>query len=158
MGEGRKGIDLLAVKKNIQFDEVGRPEAVHVPIEGRVAFRDGFEFVVEIDDNLAERHVKEKLHAVAGDILLLDEFTAFAETEGHDRTDVVGGSDDRRADIGLLDAVDLCEVGHAGRVMYLYHTAILGIDVIRHVRDGGDDIHIELAIQTLLDDLHVQQA
>ena len=157
VGEGREGIDLLAVEEDIQFDEVGRSEAVHVPIEGGVALGDGFEFVVEIDDDLAERHVEEKLHAVAGDILLLDEFTTFAETECHDRTDVVGGGDDGRADIRLLNAVDLREIRHAGRVMYLDHAAVFGIDVVRDVRDGGDDIHIELAIQPLLDDLHVQE-
>ena len=53
VGEGRERIDLLAVEQYIQFDEVGGAETVHVPVEGRVALGDGFEFVVEINDNLA---------------------------------------------------------------------------------------------------------
>ena len=53
VGEGRERIDLFAVEKDIQFDEVGGTETVHVPVEGRIALGDGFEFVVEINDDLA---------------------------------------------------------------------------------------------------------
>ena len=68
VGEGRERIHLFAVEEDIQFDEVGGAETVHVPIEGRIALGDGFEFVVEINDDLAQRHVEEQFHTVAGDI------------------------------------------------------------------------------------------
>ena len=39
--------------------------------------------------------------------------------------------------------------------MYLLAFALLVIDLVGYVGDGGDDIHPKLSIETLLDDLHV---
>ena len=151
-------IHLFAVEQYIQFDEVRWSETVHMPIEGRIAFGDRFEFVVEVDHDLAQGHIEEQFHTVAADILLFDEFTAFTEAERHNRADEISCRDHRRTYIRLLDPVNLRQIRHAGRVMHLYHTAIFGIDIIGYVRHRGDDVHIEFAIQTLLHDLHVQQA
>ncbi len=41
--------------------------------------------------------------------------------------------------------------------MHLQLLALGGGDVVRHVGDRRNDIHIELPVETLLDDLHVQQ-
>ena len=35
--------------------------------------------------------------------------------------------------------------------------ALLVVDHVRHVRHGRDDVHVELAVQTFLDNLHVQK-
>ena len=42
--------------------------------------------------------------------------------------------------------------------MHLHHAAVFGIDIVTYVRYGGDDIHVELAVEALLDDLHMQQS
>ena len=42
--------------------------------------------------------------------------------------------------------------------MHLGHVSLLVINVIRHVRHSSDDIHIELAVQTLLHNLHMKQS
>ena len=42
--------------------------------------------------------------------------------------------------------------------MYLQLLARGGGDAVRDVGHGGDDVHVELAVETLLDDLHVQQS
>ena len=52
----------------------------------------------------------------------------------------------------------LRQVRHAGGVMYLLQAAILGIDLVTYVRHGSDDIHVKLAVQTFLHNLHMQQA
>ena len=158
VGEGRERIDLFAVEQYIQFDEVGWSETVHMPIKRGIAFRYRLEFVVEVNNDLAERHVEQQLHTVSGYIRLLDQLAAFAEAQGHDRSDIIGYRDDGCPDIRLFDAVYLRQIRHAGRVVYLYHIAVFGIDVITYIRYGGDDVHIELAVEALLDDLHMKQS
>ena len=49
-------------------------------------------------------------------------------------------------------------VGHAARVVYFHDVALLVIYIIRYVGHGGDDVHVELTVQTLLNYLHVEQA
>ncbi len=157
MGEYGEGIDLFAVEEDVELDEVGALEAVGVIVEGGVAFGDALEFVVEVDDYLAEGQVEDEFHTVAGDELLLDEVAALGEAEGHDGTDVLGGGDDAGADDGFLDVVDLYRLRHAGGVVYLADLALLGVYEIGYVGDGGDDVHVELAVQAFLHYLHVEQ-
>ena len=54
--------------------------------------------------------------------------------------------------------VDKCLLGQARRIVHLLYAALLVVHHIRHVGHGGDDVHIELAVQTLLYNLHVQQS
>lgn len=105
MGQGRQCVHALAVEEYVEFDELGCAEVVQVIVKRGIAFRDALELVVKVDDDLAEGHVEYHLHAVARDVFLLDKFAALAEAERHNRADIVGGGDDRRADIGLLDMV-----------------------------------------------------
>ena len=53
--------------------------------------------------------------------------------------------------------VDECEVGQSRRVVHLFRVSLLVIHHVRHVGHGGDDVHVELAVETLLHDFHVQQ-
>ena len=41
--------------------------------------------------------------------------------------------------------------------MHLHHVALRRGDAVRDVGHGGDHVHVELAVEPLLDDLHVQQ-
>ena len=74
----------------------------------------------------------------------------------HHRADVVLRDDDRRADVRLLDALDLG--GHLGRVVHLELLAGLGQHAVGDVRRGHEQVEVELALEPLADDLHVQQA
>ena len=60
------------------------------------------------------------LDAVAGDILLLEELSAFVEAECHDGSDVRRVGDDGGVDVGFFDMVDGHEVGEPGGVVYLF--------------------------------------
>ena len=46
----------------------------------------------------------------------------------------------------------------SGRVVHLHHSAFLRVNLVLHVRHGGYDLHVELARQSLLYNLHVQQS
>ena len=123
-----------------------------------IAFRDGLQFVVEVDDDFCQGHVVIQFHTVARHIFLFDQFAALAQAKGHDVADIVCAGDNRGADIGLLDTVYLGGIGHSGGIVHLAQGAVLVKDVIAHVGHRGDDVHIELAVQTLLHNLHVEQA
>ena len=62
--------------------------------------------------------------------------------------------DDRLADFG-----DLAELGHLGGVLDLDHLALEATEqhLVDHARSRGDEILVELALEPLLHDLHVQQ-
>lgn len=94
MGEGREGVDALAVEENIELDELRLTEVVDMVVEGGIAFGDALELVVEVNDDFPERHVEDKLHTVARDIFLLHELPALGEAERHNRAYIVGGGDD----------------------------------------------------------------
>ena len=98
-----------------------------------------------------------QLHTVTAHVFLIDKLTTLVETELHDRTDKIGSRDDGSSDIRLLDMVDERWIGQSRWVMYLFHTTLLVIYHIGYVRNGGDDIHVELTVQTLLYNLHVEQ-
>ncbi len=125
MSECGEGIYTLAIEEDIEFYEIGGSEIMDMIIERGVALRDRLQFVVEVDHNFAEGHIESDLHAVAGDIFLLDEFATLAKAEGHDRADELSGSDDSGADIWFLDMVDESGVGKTGWVVHLEFIALL---------------------------------
>ena len=49
-------------------------------------------------------------------------------------------------------------VGQLGRAVDLAHLAVGRRHPVEHARRGRDQVHVELALETLLHDLHVQQA
>jgi hypothetical protein len=75
----------------------------------------------------------------------------------HDAADVLGRRHDPRLHVGLLDAVDLGRVGEIARVLEDQERAVGAVHVILHRRHGRDEIEVELALQPLLHDLHVEQ-
>ena len=77
--------------------------------------------------------------------------------ERHDRADVLGRRHDARLDVRLLDAVDHAGVRQLRRALEQLHRAVGVVDVVLDVRHRRHEVQIELALEPLLDDLHVQQ-
>ena len=96
--------------------------------------------------------------AIAGNVFLLHQFAALAQAERHDGADIVRGGNHRSTDIRLFDAVYQGGIGHAAGVVHLGHVSLLVVDVVRHVRHGGNHVHIEFAVQAFLHNLHVEQS
>ena len=99
-----------------------------------------------------------QFHPIAAHVFLLNELATLIQTEGHDRTNIVGCRDDGSANVGLLNMVDERLFGQSRWIVHLLHIALFVVNHIGHVGDGGNDIHIKLSIQTLLNDFHVQQS
>ena len=80
MGKGGQSIHRLTVEQDVELGQLGRTETIDVIVERGISLADGLEFVLEVDDNFAERNHEVQLHTVAADILLLDEFAALVKT------------------------------------------------------------------------------
>ena len=157
MGKGTQGIHRLTVEQNVELHQVGRTEAVYVIIEGSISLGDALQLIIEVDNDFAKRQHEVQLHTVATHILLLNELASLVETKFHDRTNIVARCDDGGADIGFLDMVDHRWVRQSRRIVHLFLAALLVVYHIGYVGHGGDDVHVELAVESFLYDLHVEQ-
>ena len=54
--------------------------------------------------------------------------------------------------------VDCGHVGHTCGVVHLACVAVLVVNHVRHVGHGGNDVHVELAVETFLNYFHVEQS
>ena len=158
IGERRKRIDRFAVEQDVQLDELRRLVSRAVVVERRIAFRNALELVVEVEDDLRKGHVEVDLHAVLRDEGLVFHHAALVDAEFDDVAQKFGLGDDLREDIGFFDLGDLGHFGQSRRVVHLHHVALRRGDAVRHVGHGRDDVHVEFAVEALLNDLHVEQS
>ena len=117
----------------------------------------GLELVEEVEHDLGERERVTHLDAVLGEVVHPLQVPAPALAELHDRADEVCGAEDRRPHHRLADLGDLA-LGVLAGVGHLVLGAVLHRDLVHHVGRGRDQVEVELALEPLPDDLHVQQA
>ena len=99
-----------------------------------------------------------QLDPLGREVLDLVHLTAAQLAQLHQRARVVGRRDDADLEVGLLDEVDALRVGEVGRVVDDVERAIGAVHAVFDAGRGGDQGEVELALEALLDDLHVQQA
>ena len=97
------------------------------------------------------------LHGLLGEVDHVLRDAAVLDGELHDRARVLGRHDDLGLEVGLLDVVDAGDVGQVLGASDLDHLAVGLVDVVVHRGAGRDQRQRELALQALLDDLHVEQ-
>ena len=127
-------------------------------IERRVAAGDRFEPVIKVENDLVERKLVGEQDAGRGYILEVDLAAALFLDEFEDAANVflVGenfGHDDR-----LANRLDIGGLGPARGIIDLDNAAVGQRDVVAHPRSGGDQIQFVLALQPLLNNLHMKQA
>ena len=83
---------------------------------------------------------------------------AVLDSELHDGARILGRADNLGLEVGLLDALDARSLGQILRAANINHLAVGFIDVIVHRRARSNEVKVELALQALLDDFHMQQA
>ena len=128
-----------------------------VVVERRVPARARLELVVVVEDDLRERQLVREVDALGREVLEFVERAAALVVELHDSADVLLRDDDRGGDVRLLDLLDLAR--ELRRVVHLDPLGVvLLLDAVRDVRRGDEEVEIELALEPLADDLHVEQA
>ena len=91
-------------------------------------------------------------------VLHIDLHAALLVTQSHDIADVFLRHEDGRGDNRLENGFDAADVRQFGRVFNFDFFAALQHDFVNHRRRGGNQIHVELALQAFLYDFQVQQA
>src|SRR4029079_18684793 len=114
------------------------------------------QLVVVVVDDLREGQVVGGHDALLAQVLHVVEAPSALVVELHDGADVLLRDDRRRADIRLLDALELAR--HVGRAVHLDLLPALREHPVRHVRGSHQQVEVELALEALPDDLHVQEA
>ena len=99
-----------------------------------------------------------QLHQVGVQVLHVLELAPAVLAHGHDIAHILVGSDDGDLHIGLLGMLDDGGIGVIVGVIHLDQGAVGLIHMVNDGGEGGDQVQIELPLQPLLDDLHVQHA
>ena len=157
MHHHREGVHRVARQQDVQLHQRALAIAVQLVVERRVAVGAALELVVEVQDDLGQRQVVDHLLALL-DRLHRDEDPAPVLAERHHRAHAVVGHQDRRADVGLLDALDRGRRREAGRRAHREDGPGGGGDPVLHVRRGRQQLQVVLALEALAHDVHVQQA
>jgi hypothetical protein len=155
MDDQGERVDLLAADEDVDARQIARLETCEVVVEARVPARARLQLVVEVEDDLAERKLVHEQDAVLAQVLEMVEAPTPLVGELHDRSDVVLRDDDRRLDERLLDLVELAR--HLRRVVHLDDLARSRHRPVCDVRRRDQEVEVELALEALADDLHVQK-
>ena len=99
-----------------------------------------------------------QLDAVGREVLQLHHLAPPRLAQVHQRPRVLLGRDDRDLEVGLLDRLDLLGHRQPGRVVDDEARAVRPHDAVLDARRGRDERQVELPLQPLPHDLHVQQA
>ena len=129
-------------------------------VERGVAAGDRLEAVVEVEDDLVERQLVGEHDAGRGDVLEVLLAAALLFDQLEDPADVLlVGEDACASDDRLFDAAR-CSEGSGQRegLSTSIDLAVGEGDLVADAGRGGDEVEIVLALQPLLNDLHVQQA
>src|SRR5260370_119349 len=147
----------LALQQDVDLHQVGLLLTGGLVVQRGITAGAGLELVEEVEDDLRERHGVADLHPVGGQVLHPEQRAAPALAQLHDRADVLTGRQQRGPDHGLEDLADLA-VRELARVRHNQLGARLCHHAVDHVRPGGDQRQVELPLQPLPADVHVQQA
>src|SRR5919108_3661591 len=155
MDDERERVDLLTADENVDAGEVDLAEPGEVVVEARVPARPRFQLVVEVEDDLAERELVREQNSVLAQILHVVEAPAPIGRELHDRADVVLRHDHRGPHVRLLDHLQVAR--HLRRVVHLDDLAALARGAVGDVGSRDQEVEVELALEPLPNDLHVQE-
>ena len=153
-----EGVDRLLLEQDVNLHEVRGAEADVLVVERSVAARAGFQPVVEVEDKFRERHVVGQAHALRRDVVHADVGSALLLAELHRRADELLRHEYRELYVRLANLLDAPRVGEVRGTVRLYYLAVRKHYLVDDVRRGRDEVDAELAVETLLRNLHVQKA
>ena len=157
MHDHGEGVDRFAGDEDIHLHELLGLVVAILVVHAAVAAGHALESVVEIDEDLVERQDRGEEDPSRVERLGVDEFTALFGDEFHQFADVVVRRHDVGPHGGLADLDDVLRLGEEAGVVDLHLGAVGELHLVDDARVGRDDIHVELATEALLHDLHVEQ-
>ena len=95
---------------------------------------------------------------MAAHVLHIDLNAALLVTQSHDVADIFLRHKNGRSDNRLKNGFDSADFRQFGRIFNFNFLAVFQHDFINHCWRSGNQVHVELALQTFLHDFQVQQA
>src|SRR5581483_2978680 len=153
-----KRIDRFAGDQDVELDHGRIPIAGEVIVERGVSAGNGFQAVVEIENDFVERQFVLQHDARGAAVFEAFLLHALFFHQGENSADIFfvgqdGGEDDRLFHFG-----DFILRRPARGIVNFDDFAVGLVDLVADAGSGGDEIEIEFALQSLLNDLHVEQA
>src|SRR5215212_2390212 len=152
--DDRERINGVTRDEDLELDKVGRIVAKWFVVVGGVALCAALHGVEEVCDDLGQRQVVGELHPAGRDVLHPDRDAPSIVAESHHGPHVFFGADHGRPYYGLPDLIEYLR--QLARVGYLDDLAFDN-DLVLHTRRGRNEVEVELTLESLLNDLHVQQ-
>ena len=157
MDDGGKGIHWFGIHEHLQLHELCGFVASLLVVHRTVASGNGFHFIHKIDEDFVKREVGCEHDALGVDGLGVAYLAAFFHDELQDGRDVFIREHHEAAHHRFADFLDHTGVGELVGIIDAEDFAIRALHLVNDRGVGRDDVHVELAAETLYDDLHVQQ-
>src|SRR3989454_2078844 len=158
MHDDRERIHRIASDKNVELDHGRLPVAGEVVVERGVSAGDRLQAVVKVEHDFVQRQLVLQHDAVGSHVFEALLFAAFFFDQRQNAADIFFVGEDGRENHRLFNFRDFAGVGPTKRIVHLNVLAVGFGDLVAHAGSGGDQLKIELALQALLNNLHVQQA
>src|SRR5262249_9582813 len=126
--------------------------------ERSVAARYRLQPVIKIEHDLVQRQLVGQHHPRGAYVFKSFLLASLFLHQLENAADILFVGENRGDDHRLFHLGNLTLRGPAGRIVHVHDFAIGLGHVIANARRGGDEVEPELALQTLLNDLHVQEA
>ena len=134
--DDRQRVHPLAVHEDVHADQVRGPVADHLVVHRPVPVGDGLELVVQVVDDLRERHLVGEDHPLRAEVLHPHERAPAVGAHLHQVADVRRRDQEADLDDRLAELLDLPGVRHVLRVVDLEDFAPAGHDLVGDVRGG----------------------
>ena len=146
----------VALQQDVNLDQIGFLLAGVLVVERGVALSAGLQHVEEVEDDFTEWHVVAQLDAVLREVLHVLHGAALRLAQLHRGADELLRDDDRHVDDRLVHRLQLAARPVGWVVHHLLRT-VLGDHSVGDRRRGGNQVQVELALEAVAGDLHVQQ-
>ena len=158
MNDKRERVDRLACKQDIELHELRSLVFIEVVVQRRIALRAALELVEVVHDQLRERNLPKHLDRGGRKVIHRDEVPPSCHGKVHDRTHIIRWNEDLRFKVGFFDMIDLGSIRHVLRRMKREHLTVTLEHVVFHRRCCREQVEVKLTLETLLDDLHMEQS
>jgi len=158
MNDEGEGIHRFPIDQDIQFDQIGPLITLEFIIKGSIASGSGFQCIKEIIDDLIEGQLIFEQSAGLFHIFHGNIGAPPLLAEGHDGTHIVFGDHNLRSHHRLLHILDAGGVRQIGGIGQVETGSISQMNLINNTGGGGDQVQPILPLQSLLDDLQMEQA
>src|SRR3990172_8659001 len=117
VNNGRQCVHRLSVQQDIEFDEVRFPVFEKIIVQGRIAPRERFQPVIEIENDLGKRKLKLNVCPLRAQIGRVPVNSASIHAQFHDPADILRRGNDLRLHIRLLHELDIAGRRHDGGIV-----------------------------------------